>query len=224
MSIGNRYIKLKNNNPNNVTIVLAAKTRTENEIIEAIEAGATHFGHNYVQEAINMYPNLEKYNDNINWHLIGALQKNKINKILPVVNTIQTIDSIKLLEGVNSRAEKINKKIDIFLEINSGLEENKAGILPNYETIKTIAELVPNYNFIKLKGIMTMGKITDNKTEIRDCFKRTKEIYDALNSKIKNINLEVLSMGMSDSYEIAIAEGSNMIRVGTMIFGAREYK
>lgn len=225
MTITEKYIKLKESIPNHVQIVLACKTRTKEELIEVIEAGATDFGQNYVQEAEKIYEELGEYKDKVKWHLIGSLQKNKINKILPIVSSIQTVDSLKLAEDIDKRAKIINKIVEVYIEINSGYEENKSGIMPDYKKIKELALKIKDYENLKLKGIMTMGKITDNKNEIKECFKLTKNIYDELNAeKISGIYLDTLSMGMTDSYEIAIEEGSNMIRVGSLVFGERVYR
>jgi len=225
LNIKENYAKLRAEVPEHVTIVLACKTRSKEEIIEAIEAGATEFGQNYVQEAENMYQELGEYKDKVKWHLIGSLQKNKINKILPVVQTIQTVDSIKIAENIDKRAENIGKILEVYIEINSGEEENKSGVMPAYESVYELALKISKLKNLKLKGIMTMGEITDDKEIIRECFRKTKNIFDKLKAEnIANTNISVLSMGMTDSYKIAIEEGSNMIRVGSQIFGMREYK
>jgi len=225
LGIKENYKKLRAEVPNDVTIVLACKTRNKEELIEAIEAGATDFGENYVQEAENIYEELGENVKKVKWHLIGALQKNKINKILPIVDTIQTVDSKKLADNINKRSEKMDKIMEVYIEVNSGEEENKAGVFPRYNEVKSLAEYISELSNIKLCGLMTMGKITDNKEEIRECFRKTKTIYDKLKeANTENNNISVLSMGMSDSYKIAIEEGANMIRVGSIIFGKRSYK
>jgi len=224
MNIRDNFLKIKKEIPDYVQIVLAAKTRTKEEIEEAISAGAEIIGENYVQEAEKMYQELGEKARKVKWHLIGALQKNKINKALRIFDCIQTVDSPKLAEAINKRAEKLDKKISVFIEINIGSEITKAGVKPEYEVIKELAEYISKLNYLKLEGLMTMGPRAGNPEDVRIYFRKTKEFFNRLKgANIPNVELKYLSMGMSNSYKVAIEEGANMIRLGTVIFGKRPY-
>ena len=224
MNIRDNFLKIRKEIPDYVQIVLAAKTRTKEEIEEAISAGAEIIGENYVQEAEKMYQELGEKARKVKWHLIGALQKNKINKALRIFDCIQTVDSPKLAEAINKRAEKLDKKISVFIEINIGSEITKAGVKPEYEVIKELAEYISKLNYLKLEGLMTMGPRVGNSEDVRVHFRKTKEFFNRLKgANIPNVELKYLSMGMSNSYKVAIEEGANMIRLGTVIFGKRPY-
>jgi len=224
MNIRNNFLKIKKEIPDYVQIVLAAKTRTKEEIEEAISAGAEIIGENYVQEAEKMYQELGDKARKVKWHLIGALQKNKINRALRIFDCIQTVDSSELAEAINKRAEKLDKKISVFIEINIGSEITKAGVKPEYKIIKELAEYISKLNYLKLEGLMTMGPRAGNPEDVRIYFRKTKEFFNRLKgANIPNVELKYLSMGMSNSYKVAIEEGANMIRLGTVIFGKRPY-
>jgi hypothetical protein len=225
MDIRDNFLKIKKEIPDYVKIVLAAKTRTKEEIEGAISAGAEIIGENYVQEAERMYQELKDMAKNLKWHLIGNLQKNKINKALRIFDCIQTIDSLELAEAINKRAQRMNKKVSVFIEINIGSELTKAGVKPEYETVKKLVSHISQLAYLKLEGLMTMGPRVGNPEDIRPYFRKTKEIFDRLKSlDIPNVDLKYLSMGMSNSYKVAVEEGANMIRLGTIIFGERKYR
>ena len=217
MGIKENVEKMLSSIPTNVTLIAASKTRTAKEIKEAYDAGIVNMGENYIKEAIPKIENLE--NVNIKWHFIGHLQKNKVKKAVKYFDTIQTVDSLELATLIDREAEKLNKIINIMVEINIAEEEQKNGVLPD-RALK-LCNKIKNLKNINLIGIMTMGPVVSNIEEIRPFFKKAKIIYDNVNSQIKTV--KYLSMGMSDSYKIAIEEGSNMIRIGTKIFGPREY-
>ncbi|GAH07855.1 unnamed protein product, partial [marine sediment metagenome] len=144
--------------PDNVTIVLASKTRTPEEIIKAIETGATDIGENYVQEAERMYNSLGEKAKKVRWHMIGALQKNKINKALPIFDVIQTVDSLKTAVAIDRRVEKAGKKIiPVYIEINIGSEITKDGLKPDYEIIESLVREISKLKHLSLEGLMTMG-------------------------------------------------------------------
>jgi pyridoxal phosphate enzyme (YggS family) len=225
MSIKEAYIRLRKEVPSYVTIILAAKTRTKEEVLEALTAGATDIGYNYVQEAETMYAALGEHAKRIRWHMIGHLQTNKINKALQIFDVIQTVDSLEKAIAINVRAERIGKKIAIYFEINSGNELSKSGLPPDYNTVYTLAQEVSKLNNIRLEGLMTMGPSSEVPEIMRPYLHKTKEIFDQLKSQqLHNISLNTLSMGMSSSYKTAIEEGSTMIRLGTIVFGQRNYK
>ncbi len=222
MSIRKNYLQIRREIPDYVKIVLAAKMRTKEEIEEVISAGAEIIGENYVYEAEKLYISLGEDAKKLEWHMIGSLQKNKINKALKVFDCIQTIDSTELAEAVDKRAERMDKVTSVFIEVNIGSEITKCGVKPDYEMIKRIAIEISKLRYLKLKGLMTMGPRVGDPEEARPYFRKTKEIFDKLkDTGISNVDLKYLSMGMSNSYKIAIEEGANMVRLGTVIFGKR---
>ena len=222
--IAENYRKLRDSIPSYVTLVIATKTRTPDEIEEVIEAGATDIGENYVYpEAVNKYKLLGDTAKEVRWHLIGPLQKNKINKALPIFDMIQTVDSSRIMRDIDKRLEKAGKSvIPILLEVNSGGEETKSGFLPDFSLIKDALLEIEELKHIRIKGLMTMGPRFGDPQDARPYFKLTRELFEKLGD-IKTINSEmkILSMGMSNSYRVAIEEGSNMVRIGSLIFGMR---
>ena len=217
MSIADNYRKIREEIPNHVTVVLAAKTRTPQEVEEAIEAGATDIGENYVQEAEKIHSALGEKATKVRWHMIGHLQKNKVNKALPVFDVIQTMDSLELAQAVSKRAQKM---YSVYIEINSGKEPQKSGVMPDdaEELIRQISHL----ENVKIDGLMTMGPRFGDPEDARPFFKETKKLFDYIDSlDLPNVKMKVLSMGMSNAYKIAIEEGSTMIRPGSIVFGER---
>lgn len=229
MTIRENYQKIRSEVPSHVRIIAAAKTRTPAEVQELIEAGATDIGENYVQETEDMVQSLgSAISKKVNWHMIGHLQKNKINKALPVFNLIQTVDSLKLARDIDKRVEKAGKNfISILLEINIGSEFSKDGIQPdeheNFEDfMEKLAIDISYLSHIHLEGLMTMGPRFENPEKFRLFFRRTKKLFDRLSKlNLKRMNMKYLSMGMTNSYKVAIEEGANLVRIGTAIFGQR---
>lgn len=222
MTITENYQKIRNEIPWKVTIVLAAKTRSKDEILEEIAAGATDIGENYVQEAEEMRNSLGELAEKVRWHMIGHLQTNKINKALKIFDVIQTIDSLEKAMDINKRAERIGEIIPVYIEINIGSEDSKAGVKPDYQVIEDLIRKISKLTHLKIEGLMTMGPRSGNPEDIRPYFRKTKEIYERIKIlKLPNVDMKTLSMGMSNSYKVAIEEGSNMIRLGTAIFGER---
>jgi len=211
------YDKLRSEVPDHVTIVAAAKTRTPDEVRAVIDAGVTDIGENYVQEAEQMRAALGSVGDEVRWHMIGHLQRNKVNKALGVFDVIQTVDTLKLARALNTRTEK---RLPVLIEINSGREPQKSGVFPENaeELIRGVAELEK----IAVHGLMTMGPRFGDPEEARPYFRETKKLFDELAAlAITNVEMKTLSMGMSNAYRAAIEEGSNMIRPGTVLFGER---
>jgi hypothetical protein len=226
MSIAENYKHLRQLIPKDVKIVLSVKTRTVEEIEEAIDAGAANIGHNYVQEAGQMYSALQKKAVKVRWHMIGCLQTNKINKALRIFDVIQTVDSLEKAVAIDKRVEKARKEIvPVYVEINIGSEFSKAGIKPiDHEPFeKYMEELARNISVLghlRLAGLMTMGPRFGNPENTRPYFRRTKKIFERIKALgLPNVDMKYLSMGMTNSYQIAIEEGSNMVRIGTAIFG-----
>lgn len=204
--------------PPEVELEAAAKGHTPEEIEEAIRAGIKIIGENYLQEALEAK---EKISLPARWHFIGHLQKNKVKKVVQIFDMIETIDSYDLAIEVNKRAKNIGKIMPVLIEINSGKEPQKAGIMPE-ETIDLIKKIGPLKN-IKILGLMTMGPWLDNPEELRPYFALTRRLFEEITAlNIPNVEMRYLSMGMSDSYHIAIEEGANLIRIGTKIFGPRK--
>jgi pyridoxal phosphate enzyme (YggS family) len=203
--------------PDNVILEIAAKTRSADEIKTAIDAGAKIIGENYLQESENVYKKLGKI---VPWHFIGHLQKNKINRVISIFDMIETVDSFKLAQEIDKRCKKNNKVMEVLIEVNSGREENKFGIIP--ENVITEIEKISKLVNIKIKGLMTMGPFSGNPEDARPYFKITKILFDEIkNINIHNVEMKYLSMGMTNSYKIAIEDGANIVRIGTLIFGER---
>lgn len=222
MSITQNYQRIRDEIPDEVTIVLAAKTRTSEEIEEAIAAGATDIGENYVQEAEAVYHALGEKAKQVRWHMIGTLQKNKINKALQVFDVFQTVDSPDKALAVNTRAGRIGKVLPVYIEVNIGSEITKSGIPPEYDQIEQLVCEMSTLEYLKIEGLMTMGPLSYDPEESRPYFRKTKKIFDKIRSlQLPNVTMQTLSMGMSGSYKVAIEEGANMVRLGTIIFGAR---
>jgi len=223
--IGDNYKRLRDSIPLDVSIVVASKMRSHREIEEVIEAGATIIGENYVYpEALSKYQSLGEIAKKVNWHLIGPLQKNKINKALPIFDLIQTIDSLKISIEINKRVKRTGKSvIPVLLEINSGSEKTKSGFLPDFEVIKNVVLEMEELEYINIRGLMTMGPMFGDPENARMYFKVTRELFEKMKDiNTNNCQMEILSMGMSNSYRVAIEEGSNMVRIGTLIFGERK--
>jgi len=222
MDIVENYTRIRKEIPDYVTIVTACKTRNVDEVLKVIEAGATDIGENYVQEAQEIYQQLGEKAARVRWHMIGHLQGNKINKAIPVFDVIQTVDSLKLAEGISARIEKAGKEtMSVYIEVNSGREPQKSGVM--LEDVEGLIRQILNLEHIKIEGIMTMGPRFGNPEDAKPYFRETKKVFDYLQSlDLSNLNLKVLSMGMTNSYKIAIEEGSNMVRLGTVIFGQRK--
>ncbi|RKX71231.1 YggS family pyridoxal phosphate-dependent enzyme [candidate division TA06 bacterium] len=203
--------------PDDVMLEIAAKTRSADEIKIAIDAGAQIIGENYLQESENVYKILGK---TVPWHFIGHLQKNKINRVISIFDMIETIDSFKLANEIDKRCKKNSKVMEVLIEVNSGREENKFGIMP--ENVITEIEKISKLANIKIKGLMTMGPFSGNPEEARPYFKITKKLFNEIKDmNIHNVEMKYLSMGMTNSYKIAIEEGANIIRIGTLVFGER---
>ena len=206
--------------PKNVDLVAAAKTRTPKEIEEAIKAGVKIIGENYVQEAQKAF---EVIGRKVRWHFIGHLQKNKVKRAVKIFDMIETVDSYPLAHEINERCKQIDKIMPILIEINSGREKQKFGIFPE-EALDLVQE-VSSLPQIKIMGLMTMGPRFGNPEDSRPYFIETRKIFEKIKAlNLPNVEMKYLSMGMTNSYQIAIEEKANMVRIGTLIFGKRNYK
>ena len=216
MNIKDNTLYLLNELPIEVELVAVSKTKSNTEILESYEAGQRIFGENKVQEMTRKYDVLPK---DIQWHMIGHVQSNKVKYMAPFVALIHGVDSLKLLKEINKQALKNNRVINCLLQVHIAKESTKFG-LSNMECIEalTAAESLKN---ITIKGLMGMATFTDDHSQVEHEFEGLKQLYDQLAKKYSQF--EILSMGMSGDYQIAIAKGSNMIRVGSKIFGERNY-
>jgi PLP dependent protein len=222
MSITTRYQALRNSIPPTVAVVLAAKTRTPDEIAEAIAAGATDVGYNYVQEAATMREALGPKATDVRWHCIGHLQSNKIKRALQLFDTIQTVDSVTRAAAIDGRVEAAGRgTVDVLLEINSAREAAKEGLPPEAPTVVQCAREIAKLPHLRLRGLMTMGPADAGPDQPRPFFPRTAQLLARLRDSLPECRLDQLSMGMSESYLVAVEEGSTMVRVGTMVFGPR---
>jgi len=206
--------------PDGVELVAAAKTRQPEEILEAVEAGVMIIGENYVQEAESAR---EAVGNRAKWHFIGHLQKNKVKKAVKIFDMIETVDSVKLASEIDKRCAQTGKIMPILIEINSGREQQKAGVFPE-EAEQLIREISALQN-IKIMGLMTMGQHFGSPEDSRSCFVETKKTFEGIKKlELPDVEMKYLSMGMTDSYKIAIEEGANVVRIGSKIFGERVYK
>lgn len=206
-------------NPKDVLLLPVSKTKPVEMIQEFYDFGIRSFGENYVQELCDK---VDKLSDDINWHMIGHLQRNKVKYIVGKVAMIHSVDSIRLAEAISKEAVKKDVTVDILIEVNVGMEENKFGITVEsaYEDIKEMAKL-PN---IAIKGLMTSAPFVENSEDNRKYFRQLKQLSVDIQSKnIDNVDMGILSMGMTNDYIVAIEEGATIVRVGTAIFGARNY-
>jgi pyridoxal phosphate enzyme (YggS family) len=203
--------------PEGVHLVGVAKTRSPEDLQEAVDAGIRIIGENYVQETEKAY---QKIGAVVKWHMIGHLQSNKAKKAVRIFDMIETVDSIKLAGAIDSACGNIGKVMPVFIEINSGEESQKAGVMPE-GAISLIKEMTGLKN-IRIMGLMTMGPFSGDPEDARPYFRRTREIFEDIKMKnLPGVEMKYLSMGMSNSYKVAIEEGANMVRIGTKIFGER---
>ncbi|HBM79822.1 MAG: YggS family pyridoxal phosphate-dependent enzyme [Clostridiales bacterium] len=215
----NRACEKSNRSSNEIKLIAVTKTVDINRILEALKCNIKSIGENKVQEMTEKYRHIGNMAE---WHMIGHLQTNKVKHIIDKVSMIQSVDSLKLMNEINKRCKDIDKVIDILIEINIGRESTKYGIDPS-DILNFIKE-APKYENIRVKGLMTVAPALANKEEVRPYFKEMKKIFDELKDlSIKNVEMKYLSMGMTGDFEIAVEEGSNMIRIGTGIFGPRDY-
>ncbi len=222
-SIQENINKIKQNIPNYVTIIAVSKFQPIEKIQSAYDAGHRDFGENYVQEMVNKYQVLPK---DIHWHFIGHLQTNKVKYIVPFVHLIHSVDSLKLLKEINKQAEKNQRVVSCLLQIHIAEEETKFG-LSSQEALDILSsEELKSFQFIKIKGLMGMATNTNNTEQIKQEFLSLKLLFDQFKNTfhLPNVQFEILSMGMSNDYPIAIECGSNAIRIGTLIFGERPTK
>jgi len=205
--------------PEGVELVAAAKTRQPQEILEAVEAGVKIVGENYVQEAERAY---QAVSNKARWHFIGHLQKNKVKKAVGLFDMIETVDSMEIAGEIDKRCAQIDKIMPVLIEINSGREQQKSGVFP--EKAAELVTEISTCDNVRIMGLMTMGPFWGKPEDFRPYFAETKKLFENIGKlNLPNVEMRYLSMGMTNSYKVAIAEGANIVRIGTKIFGERDY-
>jgi len=203
--------------PEGVELVAAAKTRTPEEVLEAVDAGIKIIGENYVQEAEAACQAIGK---RVRWHMIGHLQSNKAKKAVGIFDMIETVDSVKLAKAIDRACSATGKIMDILIEINSGEELQKAGVMPA-DAVSLIKD-VSGFKNIQIMGLMTMGPFGGDPEDSRPYFQKTKKLFEEIKGlDLPGVKMEYISMGMSNSYKVALSEGADFVRIGTKIFGER---
>lgn len=214
--IAQKCIKIGRNR-SDITLIAISKNQPKDKIIEAYNTGIIHFGENKAQE---LQRKSSEIAENFIWHFVGHLQTNKVKYVINSAEYIHSVDSIKLADEISKRSGKIDKAQKILLEINTSEEASKFGLVDE-EEISKVAEYCKTLANVELCGFMTMAPFTDDELVIRNCFVRLRELFDKFNKR--GFGLNHLSMGMTNDYEIAIEEGATMIRIGTAIFGERDF-
>jgi PLP dependent protein len=223
MSVADNLNAVKNTLPSHVTLVAVSKTHPNNAIMDAYQCGQRQFGENKVQELVSKYEALPK---DIEWHMIGHLQSNKVKYIVPFVALIHGVDSIKLLQCIDKEARKVGRVVDCLLQVHIAMESTKFGFgideLPSLLT----SELITSLGSVRIRGLMGMATFTDDDMQVKHEFSRLKKVFDSLKQGLFSCtnSFDLISMGMSDDYLFAVSEGSNMVRVGSSIFGERDYR
>jgi pyridoxal phosphate enzyme (YggS family) len=226
MSISKNLNTIKSQLPNHVTLVAVSKTKPVADLMEAYNAGQRIFGENKIQEMTDKWEVMPK---DIEWHMIGHVQTNKVKYMAPYVSLIHGVDSLKLLQEINKQAAKNNRVIDCLLQVYIAEEESKFGLDEQEleELLKLVKKDKENYKNIKIVGLMGMATFTENKHQIEKEFKHLKTIFDKIATSKDGISkdainrVSILSMGMSGDYQLAISCGSTMVRIGSSIFGSR---
>lgn len=206
-------------NENEVTLIAVSKTKPASMLKEAYDSGCRHFGENKVQELIDKYEVLPK---DIKWHMIGHLQTNKVKYIVDKVYLIHSVDSLRLAEQINREALKRKISVSILIEVNIADEETKYGV--KIEEAEAIITEISKLPAISIKGLMTVAPYVENSEENRQHFVKLRQLsVDIMNKNIDNVSMDILSMGMTGDYQVAVEEGASYVRVGTGIFGERDY-
>ena len=201
-------------------LVAAAKSRSPEEVLEAVETGVRIIGENYLQDAETHFQAVGR---KVSWHFIGHLQKNKVKKAVVLFDLIETVDSLEIATEIDRRSGAIGKIMEIFVEVNSGREPQKFGVVP--EEVESLLVKISELPNLKVMGLMTMGPVCSSPEDFRPYFKETRLLWEGFKkSVLPKTEMCYLSMGMSDSYRVAIEEGANLVRIGTGIFGPRSIR
>jgi len=218
ITIGQNVAQLLSELPEGVQLAAAAKTRSPQEILEAVEAGVKIVGENYVQEAERAY---QVVGNRAEWHFIGHLQKNKVKKAVRLFDMIETVDSVEIAGEIDKRCAQIGKVMPVLIEVNSGREKQKSGVFP--EKVEQLAQQISALPNIRVIGLMTMGPRFGNPEDSRPYFVETRRIFQRLKKlNLPNVDMKYLSMGMTNSYQVAIEEGASIVRIGSKVFDQRD--
>jgi pyridoxal phosphate enzyme (YggS family) len=218
--IRQNVIQILSELPDGVQVVAAAKTRPPADILEAIEAGIKIVGENYIQEAEKAY---EVVGRRAEWHFIGSLQKNKVKRAVGLFDMIETVGSMDLAAEIDKRCAQSGKVMPVLIEVNSGREDQKSGVFP--ENAEQLVRQISSLHNIRIMGLMTMGPRSGAPEDFRPYFAETRKIFEKVKSLgLPNMEMKYLSMGMTDSYKVAIEEGANLVRIGTRLFGERSHQ
>lgn len=209
-----KLAKVQKDIENKATLVAVSKTRTKEEIEEAYNCGCRIFGENRVQEL------KDKYDSRYEWHLIGHLQRNKVKDVVPLVSMIESLDSLRLAQEIEKECSKINKIMPVLVEVNISREENKTGIY--FEECLSFVKNCMNFEHLDIQGLMCVGPLTDDEEHIHECFEKMRVLFQRLQTEYGKDKIKYLSMGMSQDYPIALEHGSNLVRIGSLIFGKRK--
>lgn len=211
--------RMAGRDPKEVTLIAVSKTKPVSMLKEAYDAGARCFGENKVQEIMDKHPQLP---EDIQWHMIGHLQRNKVKYIVDKVSMIHSVDSLRLAQTIEQEAAKHNVCVPVLLEVNVAQEESKFGL--KMDEVLPLIETIADFPHIKVQGLMTIAPYVENAEDNRDFFRQLKKLSVDIEAKnINNVSMSVLSMGMTGDYQVAVQEGTTMVRVGTGIFGERNY-
>lgn len=211
--------RMAGRDPKEVTLIAVSKTKPVSMLKEAYDAGARCFGENKVQEIMDKHPQLP---EDIQWHMIGHLQRNKVKYIVDKVSMIHSVDSLRLAQTIEQEAAKHNVCVPVLLEVNVAQEESKFGL--KMDEVLPLIEIIADFPHIKVQGLMTIAPYVENAEDNRDFFRQLKKLSVDIEAKnINNVSMSVLSMGMTGDYQVAVQEGATMVRVGTGIFGERNY-
>lgn len=209
-----KLAKVQKDIENKATLVAVSKTRTKEEIEEAYNCGCRIFGENRVQEL------KDKYDSRYEWHLIGHLQRNKVKDVVPLVSMIESLDSLRLAQEIEKECSKINKIMPVLVEVNISREENKTGIY--FEECLSFVKNCMKFEHLDIQGLMCVGPLTDDEEHIHECFEKMRVLFQRLQTEYGKDKIKYLSMGMSQDYPIALEHGSNLVRIGSLIFGKRK--
>jgi pyridoxal phosphate enzyme (YggS family) len=203
--------------PTGTLLLAAAKGRSPQEVLAAVEAGITAIGENYLQDAETAYPLI---GPRVQWHFIGTLQKNKARAAVRLFDMIETVDSLAIAQLIDKESARISKVVPVLVEVNSGRELNKSGVMP--EQAEQLIRQMANLHHLRVMGLMTMGPHVGEPEQLRPYFRDTRSLFNYLKRlDLPDINMTYISMGMTGSYQVALAEGANIIRIGSKIFGPR---
>lgn len=218
MSIEQNVYELLHELSPDVQLVAAAKSMGIPQVLQAIDAGVKIIGENYIQEAEEKY---KVIGNRVKWHFIGHLQSNKVKKAVAIFDMIETVDSVEIASAIAKRCAEVGKIMPVLIEVNSGAEEQKCGVLT--ENAAYVISAVSRFPSIKVMGLMTMGPLTGEQEEARPYFAKTREVFENIKGlNIDGIEMKYLSMGMTNTYKVAIEEGANIVRIGSKIFGPRK--